>query len=297
MKIINKDTEKKFLEFIEKTKKSPNSWDCIHFPFSILKKENLEERRLNLLVTLAKDSFSDPEGSIFVCSDGDIFILQKKLQTASLENFLSDLKFFFKNDPLIAQKSKGNKNAFHNDYKLPADLIDLAYLCEFKLADSKGLSETIIEIPETIPQDEKIKESFAAREKRKFLTIMVVEDNDFSRELLKNSISKEHQTIVVKSGEEAMDCYLNNACNIVFLDINLPEMDGHAVLKNILSIDADAFVVMITASSAPKDVKQAIMGGAKGFVVKPFSKQNVNKYIELYKAERKNKKKVNPAKN
>jgi len=54
------------------------------------------------------------------------------------------------------------------------------------------------------------------------------------------------------------------------MDITMPEMDGLASLKNILAINPAANVVMISAMGQEGMVREAVLAGAKGFIVKPF---------------------------
>jgi two-component system chemotaxis response regulator CheY len=54
------------------------------------------------------------------------------------------------------------------------------------------------------------------------------------------------------------------------MDITMPEMDGLASLKKILSINPTANIVMISAMGQESMVREAVLSGAKGFIVKPF---------------------------
>ena len=59
------------------------------------------------------------------------------------------------------------------------------------------------------------------------------------------------------------------------LDITMPEKDGLAALKEILSLDASARIVMCSALGQESKVLEAIKTGAKDFVVKPFQPDRV----------------------
>ena len=63
--------------------------------------------------------------------------------------------------------------------------------------------------------------------------------------------------------------------DIVTMDITMPEMTGLEALKHIRSFDPDAKVVMITAMGQEHLVKEAILSGAKSFIVKPFKEDHV----------------------
>ncbi|MCX7714892.1 MAG: response regulator, partial [Clostridia bacterium] len=63
------------------------------------------------------------------------------------------------------------------------------------------------------------------------------------------------------------------------MDITMPEMDGVSALKKIKSIDANAKVVMISAMGQESMVKESILAGASGFLVKPFKEEAVIKAL------------------
>lgn len=63
--------------------------------------------------------------------------------------------------------------------------------------------------------------------------------------------------------------------DLVTLDITMPEKDGLTALKEILSSDSDAKVIMCSAMGQQSMVIDAIQAGAKDFIVKPFQADRV----------------------
>lgn len=118
-------------------------------------------------------------------------------------------------------------------------------------------------------------------------SVLIIEDNEMFLSLASEMLS-EHISYTAKDGETGIKKYKENKPDITFLDIGLPDKDGHAVLKEIMAINPDAFVVMLTASNLKNDVKSALAGGAKGYIVKPFSRKKIKESIDQYK-EHKNK--------
>jgi two-component system chemotaxis response regulator CheY len=59
------------------------------------------------------------------------------------------------------------------------------------------------------------------------------------------------------------------------MDITMPEMTGLEALKEINKIDPKAKVVMVSAMGQEAMVREAIMSGAKGFIVKPFKEDGI----------------------
>ena len=68
--------------------------------------------------------------------------------------------------------------------------------------------------------------------------------------------------------------------DILFLDIQMPEMDGIEALKGIKGIDANAKVVMCSAMGQQGMVMDAIRAGAADFIVKPFDTDRVIKALD-----------------
>ncbi len=63
------------------------------------------------------------------------------------------------------------------------------------------------------------------------------------------------------------------------MDVTMPEMDGLTALKEIVSYDPKARVVMLTALGQESVVLDAVKSGARDFIVKPFEHDRVMKAI------------------
>jgi two-component system response regulator len=115
-------------------------------------------------------------------------------------------------------------------------------------------------------------------------TILLVEDNPYDVELTLRAFAQskiKNEIVVVHDGKEALDYLfgtgayagrdLKNAPEVVLLDLKLPKVDGHEVLRR---IRADARtrrlpVVVLTSSSEEQDVIQSYDLGANSFMRKP----------------------------
>ena len=102
--------------------------------------------------------------------------------------------------------------------------------------------------------------------------ILIVDDATFMRVSIKNMLSKNGYEVIgeAENGKVAIQKYQELSPDIVTMDITMPEMDGLASLKKILSLNPSANVVMISAMGQEGMVREAVLAGAKGFVVKPF---------------------------
>jgi two-component system, chemotaxis family, chemotaxis protein CheY len=107
--------------------------------------------------------------------------------------------------------------------------------------------------------------------------VLVVDDMLFMRVALKAILEKNGFSVVgeAENGLKAVEKYLQFAPDIVTMDITMPEMTGLEALKEIKRRDPNARVVMVSAMGQERFIKEAIMNGAKYFIVKPFQEAQV----------------------
>ena len=107
--------------------------------------------------------------------------------------------------------------------------------------------------------------------------VLVVDDAAFMRKMLGDALSKGGHEVVGEAGNgvEAVDRFRDLKPDVTTLDITMPEKDGLAALKEILTLDPAARVVMCSALGQESKVLESIKLGAKDFVVKPFQAERV----------------------
>lgn len=112
------------------------------------------------------------------------------------------------------------------------------------------------------------------------LNILMVDDVEFSRELLRSSVlacindnkwQLEPRFYHLASGEKIIETIEFQNINLVYLDIELPEISGLELLQDIKQLYSDITVVMVSGEGSSGNVMQAIKSGADGFIVKPFN--------------------------
>lgn len=102
--------------------------------------------------------------------------------------------------------------------------------------------------------------------------VLIVDDAAFMRVSIKNMLSKNGYEIIgeAENGKIALQKYQELGPDVVTMDITMPEMDGLTSLKKILELDPGANIIMISAMGQESMVREAVLSGAKGFIVKPF---------------------------
>lgn len=116
------------------------------------------------------------------------------------------------------------------------------------------------------------------------LSYLIVDDVSSVREFLRQTLVHLGVSDIYEAsnGEAAVQSFKQNRPDVVFLDIELPDMDGQSILKQIKVAKENAFVVMVSAHSSVDNVKTAISNGASGFIVKPFSPKKITSVLKKY---------------
>jgi DNA-binding NtrC family response regulator len=103
------------------------------------------------------------------------------------------------------------------------------------------------------------------------LTILVVDDDDVTRKLLKEVLEKEgYATQLADSGEQAVRLIARERFPIVLSDIRMVELDGMAVLREAKKRESSCAVILMTGFGSMEGAIEAIQEGAFDYVSKPF---------------------------
>lgn len=107
--------------------------------------------------------------------------------------------------------------------------------------------------------------------------VLIVDDAAFMRMTIKNLLEKNGFEVAgeAENGEVGLRKYKELQPELVTMDITMPEMDGIQALKAIRQFDPKAKVIMVSAMGQEGLVKEAIISGAKTFIVKPFKEEQV----------------------
>lgn len=111
--------------------------------------------------------------------------------------------------------------------------------------------------------------------------ILVVDDAAVMRMLLRKILTKNGFNNIEEACdvEDAVEKFKTFKPDVVTLDITMPsqfqDKDGINSLKDIMTLDPKAKVIMCSARGQKEKVKEAILSGAKDFIVKPFEETRV----------------------
>jgi two-component system nitrogen regulation response regulator NtrX len=106
--------------------------------------------------------------------------------------------------------------------------------------------------------------------------ILVIDDEPGILESLKKILEYEgYGVFLAEDGEQGIDLFRRVSPDLVLLDIKMPGMDGMEVLKEIRSIDPNAYVIMISGHGTIQTALEAIKIGAYYFLEKPLDQEQI----------------------
>ena len=113
-------------------------------------------------------------------------------------------------------------------------------------------------------------------------TVLIVDDAIFMRTMIADILKSAGFEIVgeASSGVEAVERYKELEPDLVTMDIVMPDMGGIDAVREIMKVDPNARVLIVSAMGQQGLVVEAIQAGARDFVVKPFQPSRVLEAVQ-----------------
>lgn len=114
---------------------------------------------------------------------------------------------------------------------------------------------------------------------------LIVDDSSVMRKIVERSLRQAgvEDLIVHEAGTglDGLEVLRSNPVDLILSDINMPAMDGLEFVRQIRAqnLAPGVPVVMITTESSEEHVKQAILAGARGYIRKPFTPEQVKERV------------------
>jgi len=279
MRIHKAGAETVLKELYTGIKAEAKVWRALHLSFDLTLTDVEFQTRIKIIEAFLAEWIGREEGHAFLLRDGDIIIMFKGAST----RIVTPLK-----DNLKQIKPEG----YDLSKELPLYDLSMTYdefgkVVDHKITIVKGIkasnpnsSHSRSALDAFAFDADVYAKAVQGRAERRKLVVLVVDDDIFSRRLVSNSLDAEHEVVQAGNAVEALQKFTFTAPDIVFLDIDLPDSDGHKILEKFMSIDSSAFIVMLSGNSTREDIMKALGNGAKGFIGKPFTKDKLLMYIK-----------------
>jgi two-component system, chemotaxis family, chemotaxis protein CheY len=114
---------------------------------------------------------------------------------------------------------------------------------------------------------------------------LIVDDSSVMRKIVERSLRQAGlsitQVLEANNGAEALSTVQNNKVDLILCDINMPVMDGLEFVKQLAGVEnaKGVPVVMITTEGSEGHVVQALSAGARGYLRKPFTADQVKEHV------------------
>jgi CheY-like chemotaxis protein len=278
-RIFIENSEQHLINAFDKCKTTIEDWSVLLCKFSMLEQ------------LIDPDEFQESVNKFSHHSDTDIYFLEnfdigfawncqdksivEEIEDSILTHFKPLLRSIDTDNFFELFSTKDNPDQLHHHFhtRLKASQ-QMAYL--------RASQSTATSAKFTLAQEATLARSLITKTKRVNPEILVIEDQTFSRLLLVSILEKTYKCHAASNATEAIAVFANTAPNIVFIDVELPDISGHELTRLFKTFDRNIYIVMVTANNNIKDVELAKKNHIQGFIIKPFNKQRIFKVIDNY---------------
>jgi len=120
---------------------------------------------------------------------------------------------------------------------------------------------------------------------KRCLKILVVDDDDLNRRMMRLILVREgHDVQVVANGVEALDAVKEQKFDVVFMDLQMPIMDGFDASRRIRVWENGGlrtYIVALTASYLPEEGQRLFEAGIDNYISKPFEVEHIHRLLSV----------------
>ena len=117
------------------------------------------------------------------------------------------------------------------------------------------------------------------------LKILVVDDDDLNRRMMRLLLVRDGYDVqVVANGIEAVDAVKDQKFDVVFMDLQMPLMDGFEASRRIREWEngnVHTYIVALTASYMPEEGYRLFEAGIDNYISKPFEVDHIHKLLSI----------------
>jgi len=247
MIVADKNNEAELIAIIPSIKNHMNEWQIVNI--KIMEKSSVSQKEI---VQRFLEQYRSYEGVIYPVSASKIVML---IRLGLIENY-------------ALMKAEIER-------KIPS------LYCRILLRkmSAAGLKQIHLDLSEKGASFNLLDNLFELRICRKTNVVLIADDDSFVRKSLGTLLASCGDVYEIEDGDQIVKTYLKYNPDILFLDIHMPGKTGLEVIPNLIEIDTDAFIVVLSADSQKENVLEALERGAAGFLTKPPAKHRIQEYL------------------
>jgi two-component system chemotaxis response regulator CheY len=115
--------------------------------------------------------------------------------------------------------------------------------------------------------------------------LMFVDSDKNYKYIITSLMLRERKYIFAHNGVQALKKYEEEKPDIIFMEVDLPDINGQELLQKFKQDNPSIFVVMVTSNTRADVVMNLIKLGVNGYVQKPLTRERLNAYIAKYNKE------------
>ena len=125
--------------------------------------------------------------------------------------------------------------------------------------------------------------------RRRSVHALLVEDNAVNRRLAQHILQRSNCTVeVAENGREAVDLFRSSTYDVIFMDCQMPEMDGFAASEEIRAVEMRRKtlrrtpIVALTANALTGDRERCFLSGMNDYISKPFVRSDIERVLDRF---------------
>lgn len=277
MDIVSINADKTLFEIVASIVQSPLSWQgwfCLRIDLSECNPA-LYKDSLLLVKAIIGTHLKDIQGSAYFCDTKVVHILCKPPSETVLEQTGVQIC-----DLIMSENGTKNTSSLYNlasegHYYSKTISSSNESIFSLPLDSNPDLNEPPTKVLKTVQT-----EPIEAQDTIKTTKVLLVEDDPITRWMVRSALKETCDFATAPTAKKAFAMYTSYQPDVVFLDINLPDNNGCTVLQWIKNQDPDACVVMFSSNDSLDNITECLNNGAKGFISKPFMKEDLLQYVK-----------------
>ncbi|MGB9151933.1 MAG: response regulator [Alphaproteobacteria bacterium] len=247
MEILHHNNYKEMLHYLSGIKLSQKEWLFVDVRLSDICDENFT---ISSAANLICDLYNNQEGKLYIYSDHEMVMIMHWGKNYNLSEIIES----------IEHQQEGS----------------------YEIRVQEPTAEGLIRLHTLFTRGEALATHTMAdmRKAREENIILLADDDMYTRMLVKEGCPADAKVYEVSDGAEVLAAYLKYIPDILLLDVHMPNINGTDILRNILALDPEAYIVMLSADCSKETIDLTASRGAKGFLTKPFKKDKLVEYIK-----------------